>query len=64
MFTGGAAARLAEVVRALDAAEVALARLEVSEPTLDDVFLRHAGTRLRVEEVKPPSRVPFRSRRR
>ncbi|MDP2622322.1 MAG: ATP-binding cassette domain-containing protein [Actinomycetota bacterium] len=57
VFTAEAASRLAEVVRALDGASVKVARLEVSEPTLDDVFLRHTGSRMRVEESKPPSRL-------
>ena len=50
-------AQLADLVRALDAAEVPVARLELAEPTLDDVFLKHTGERLRVDEVKPPSHV-------
>lgn len=50
-------AQLADLVRALDAAAVPVARLELAEPTLDDVFLKHTGERLRVDEVKPPSRV-------
>ena len=59
------ASQLAGLVRALDAAQVPVARLELAEPTLDDVFLRHTGERLRVEEVKPPSRMlPGRRRRR
>ena len=50
-------AQLADLVRALDAAAVPVARLELAEPTLDDVFLKHTGGRLRVDEVKPPSRL-------
>ncbi len=49
------AARLAGLVRSLDNARVPVARLDLAEPTLDDVFLRHTGERLRVEEVKAPS---------
>jgi ABC-2 type transport system ATP-binding protein len=55
-------AQLADLVRALDAAAVPVARLELAEPTLDDVFLKHTGERLRVDEVKPPSRVIGRRR--
>jgi ABC-2 type transport system ATP-binding protein len=51
------ATRLAGLVRALDAAAVPVVRLELAEPTLDDVFLRHTGERLRVDEVRPPSRL-------
>ncbi len=50
-------AQLADLVRALDAAAVPVARLELAEPTLDDVFLKHTGERLRVDEVRPPSRI-------
>ncbi|MFQ5966874.1 MAG: ATP-binding cassette domain-containing protein, partial [Acidimicrobiia bacterium] len=60
---GGSA--LADLVRRLDAARVPVARLELHEPTLDDVFLHHTGEHMRVEEVKPPSRIRLgrRSRR-
>jgi len=57
VFTRDAASRLADVVRTLDSAGIHVARLEVSEPTLDDVFLRHTGGKMRVEEVKPRSRM-------
>jgi ABC-2 type transport system ATP-binding protein len=53
------ATRLTGLVRALDAAAVPVVRLELAEPTLDDVFLRHTGERLRVDEVRPPSRIPY-----
>jgi ABC-2 type transport system ATP-binding protein len=53
------AARLPGLVRELDAAAVPLAKLELAEPTLDDVFLRHTGERLRVDEVRPPSHLPW-----
>ncbi len=56
--------RLVEVVRALDAAGVSLARVEMDEPSLDEVFLRHTGGRMRVEEVKPRSRTLLSRRRR
>ncbi len=49
--------KLAEVVRRLDGAGVPVERLELAHPSLDEVFLRHTGARLRVEEVKRPSRV-------
>lgn len=63
VFTHDAAGRLADVVRALDGEGISVARLEVSEPTLDDVFLRHTGAKMRVEEVKQRSRMPGFSRR-
>jgi daunorubicin resistance ABC transporter ATP-binding subunit len=59
---GGSA--LADLVRRFDAARVPVVRLELHEPTLDDVFLHHTGERLRVEEVRAASRVRFGGRRR
>ena len=64
VFTRDAAARLADVVRTLDTEGIRVARLEVSEPTLDDVFLRHTGAKMRVEEVKPRSRMMAMRKRR
>ncbi|GBE25004.1 MAG TPA: ATP-binding cassette domain-containing protein [Actinobacteria bacterium] len=49
--------RIAEIVRAIDTTGVQLGRLELAEPSLDQVFLKHTGARLRVEDVKPPSRM-------
>lgn len=40
-----------EIVRAFDDAKIHLASIGVSSPTLDDVFLKHTGKRIRVEEV-------------
>lgn len=63
VFTKDAAGRLADVVRLLDGEGVSGARLEVSEPTLDDVFLRHTGAKMRVEELKQRRRMPGMGRR-
>ncbi|MGH8873830.1 MAG: ATP-binding cassette domain-containing protein [Acidimicrobiia bacterium] len=63
VFVKDGSRRLADVVRRLDEAGVPMARLELAEPTLDDVFLRHTGERMRAEEVRPPSRVPGMRRR-
>ena len=52
-----ASSRIAEIVRAVDATGVPIGRLELAEPSLDQVFLKHTGSRLRVEEVKPASRL-------
>jgi hypothetical protein len=38
-----------EIVRALDNAEVRISSINVSTPTLDDVFLKHTGRRIRTE---------------
>ena len=40
-----------EIVRAFDDAGIKLSSIMVSSPTLDDVFLKHTGKRIRVEEV-------------
>lgn len=58
-----AGGRIAEIVRAVDATGVPIGRLELAEPSLDQVFLKHTGSRLRVEEVKPASRLSRRRRR-
>ena len=49
-----------QVVRMLDDAGVQIGQLTLSAPSLDDVFLKHTGHQLRVEEVKPPSRMAWR----
>ncbi|HEY5578377.1 MAG TPA: ATP-binding cassette domain-containing protein [Acidimicrobiia bacterium] len=58
---GGSA--LADLVRRFDAAGVPVARLELHQPTFDDVFLHHTGERMRVEEVRAPSRIRMGRRR-
>ena len=63
VFTHDAASRLADVVRVLDGEGASVARLEVSEPTLDDVFLRYTGAKMRVDEVKQKRRMPGIGRR-
>ncbi len=40
-----------DIVRAFDGADVRLASIGVSTPTLDDVFLKHTGRRIRPEEL-------------
>ncbi|HEX6261637.1 MAG TPA: ATP-binding cassette domain-containing protein [Actinomycetota bacterium] len=41
---------LSALVRRLDAAGIPVSRLSMSSPTLDEVFLRHTGERMRVED--------------
>jgi ABC-2 type transport system ATP-binding protein len=53
--------QLADIVRALDAAGVAVAHLALHEPTLDDVFLAKTGRSLEGAgqpgaEAAPPTR--------
>ncbi|HEU4445993.1 MAG TPA: ATP-binding cassette domain-containing protein [Nitrososphaeraceae archaeon] len=38
-----------EIIRALDNAEVRISSINISSPTLDDVFLKHTGRRIRTE---------------
>lgn len=54
-----------DIVRAFDGAQIRLSSIGVSSPTLDDVFLKHTGKRIRVEEVSSAnSRGMFGRRRR
>ena len=57
---------LAEIVRALDSAGVALSHLQIHEPTLDDVFLAKTGRHLEGagdddEEARAPEPEPARA---
>jgi ABC-2 type transport system ATP-binding protein len=54
-----------EIVRAFDEAGIRVSSISVSSPTLDDVFLKHTGKRIRVEEVTSANyRSAFSRRRR
>ena len=53
-----------QLVRMLDDVGVHISQLTLSAPALDDVFLKHTGHQMRVEEVKPPSRMIWARRRR
>ncbi len=53
-----------EIVRAFDEAGIKLSSITVSSPTLDDVFLKHTGKRIRVEEVTSANYRSMFSRRR
>ena len=57
-------ATIPQIVRRLDEAHVGIRELTFSAPSLDDVFLKHTGRKMRVEEVKPPSRMMWGARRR
>jgi ABC-2 type transport system ATP-binding protein len=50
--------RLADIVRALDAADVAVAHLALHEPTLDDVFLAKTGRSLEGAAALLPEEPP------
>ena len=54
---GGGTEQLADVVRALDAAELKVAGLQVHEPSLDDVFLAKTGRSLEgADQLAPDER--------
>ncbi len=53
-----------QMVRMLDDVGVQISQLTLSAPSLDDVFLKHTGHQMRVEEVRPPSRMIWGARRR
>jgi daunorubicin resistance ABC transporter ATP-binding subunit len=53
-----------ELVRIFDNAGIRLTSISVSQPTLDDVFLKHTGRRIRPEEVSSANRSSMFGRRR
>lgn len=57
-------ATLLDIVRLVDAENIPIQQVALSHPTLDEVFLQHTGREMRVEEVKPMTRMPFNRRRR
>ncbi len=52
-------AMIPQIVRKLDEARVEIRELSFSAPSLDDVFLKHTGHKMRAEEVRMPSRMMF-----
>jgi len=50
---------LSSLVRTLDAAGVPVARLSMSSPSLDEVFIRHTGERMRVEDANARAPSPM-----
>lgn len=54
LYVAGAAKAIPEIVRRLDGNGIAVASLTMSHPTLDDVFLKHTGKRIRAEEANRP----------
>ncbi len=56
VYAENAAALIADIVRALDSSGIRLSSVTFSQPSLDDVFTKHTGRKIRVEElVKAPS---------
>lgn len=55
---------VADLVRKFDDNQIELSSVSFASPTLDDVFLKHTGRRIRVEELgRRPEASPFRMRR-
>ncbi len=58
VYAKNAGLLIADIVRALDSSDIRLASVTFSSPSLDDVFMKHTGKRIRAEElVKAPSRM-------
>jgi ABC-2 type transport system ATP-binding protein len=65
VYAMNASSLVPDIVRAFDAKGVRLSSINLSRPSLDDVFLKHTGHRIRTEElVRPPSRMGAFGRRR
>jgi ABC-type multidrug transport system ATPase subunit len=62
IMTKNGSAILAQVVRTLDGAGIALEKLDLSVPTLDEVFLKITGKTLNVLERKEGARTGRRKR--
>ena len=58
IYAKNASSLVPDIVRNFDANGLRLSSINLSRPSLDDVFLKHTGHRIRAEElVKPPSRM-------
>lgn len=56
VYALNAAALIADIVRALDSSDIRMTSVTFSQPSLDDVFTKHTGRKIRTEElVKAPS---------
>jgi ABC-2 type transport system ATP-binding protein len=56
VYAKNAGLLIADIVRALDSSDIRISSITFSSPSLDDVFLKHTGKRIRTEElVKAPS---------
>ncbi len=58
VYAKNAGLLIADIVRALDSSDIRITSVTFSQPSLDDVFMKHTGHRIRTEElVKAPSRM-------
>ena len=65
VYARNASTLVPDIVRAFDASSLKLTSINLSRPSLDDVFLKHTGHRIRAEElVRPPSKMMGRFGRR
>ncbi len=56
VYAQNASSLIADIVRALDSSDIRMTSVTFSQPSLDDVFTRHTGRKIRVEDlVKAPS---------
>jgi ABC-2 type transport system ATP-binding protein len=56
VYAENASSLIADIVRALDSTDIRLTSVTFSQPSLDDVFVKHTGRRIRTEElIKAPS---------
>ena len=56
VYAQNGGALIADIVRALDSSDIRLSAVTFASPSLDDVFMKHTGRRIRAEDlVKAPS---------
>jgi ABC-2 type transport system ATP-binding protein len=51
VYAKNAGLLIADIVRAMDSSDIRLSSVTFSSPTLDDVFMKHTGHRIRAEEL-------------
>jgi hypothetical protein len=49
VYAQSASSLIADIVRALDSSDIRLTQVTFSQPSLDDVFTKHTGRKIRVE---------------
>src|SRR5712691_649346 len=64
IYAQDAPALVPQIVLALNDAHLEIAELTLTHPTLDDVFMKFTGRKMRAEEVTPAGRTPWGGRRR
>jgi ABC-2 type transport system ATP-binding protein len=64
VYAKDAPAIVPQIVLALNQEHLDIAELTLTHPTLDDVFMKYTGRKMRSEEVTPQRRTPWGRRRR